>query len=160
MASKEFVLFLDCDGVLADFDKRAKMLFGMSPFEFEEKYGTGKFWQKIQQDKEFFFNLEMMEDAHDLYEGVKHLNPMILTGVPSHKEAISQKVRWIRKMMGRNIAIICCPSKEKSFYCTSGDILVDDTLKHSQKWIDAGGIFVHHTSAKNSLDKLREMEVI
>lgn len=36
-------LFLDCDGVLADFDKRAEQIFGMTGREFEDTYGSKEF---------------------------------------------------------------------------------------------------------------------
>jgi hypothetical protein len=155
-----YQLFLDCDGVLADFDKKAKEIFGMPSSEFEEKYGAGKFWKTIHQSGEFFYELDEMEDARELYDAVKHLDPIILTGVPSNEEAIGQKVRWVRRIFGRKQPVTCCLSRQKYLYCTEGDILVDDTLKHSQKWIDAGGIFVHHTSAKESIQKLKELKVL
>ena len=40
-------LFLDCDGVLADFDAGAKHLLGMSPKAFEAKHGRGEFWKRL-----------------------------------------------------------------------------------------------------------------
>lgn len=153
-------LFLDCDGVLAGFDKHFLKITGMAGQDFEDKYGTGKFWKTVQTSGEFFYDLEMMEDAQELYDAVKHLNPIILTGTPSHDEAIHQKVRWVRKFFGKKQVVICCKSKNKYHYCFEGDVLVDDFLKHSQKWIDAGGTFVHHTSAKSSIDKLKELGVL
>jgi hypothetical protein len=37
-------LFLDADGVLADFDRAARDLLGMSPKAFIAKKGRGAFW--------------------------------------------------------------------------------------------------------------------
>jgi len=152
--------YLDCDGVMADFNRHFKKLTGYDPQEYEDKFGSGKFWKVVQNSGEFFYDLEMMEDAQELYDAVKHLNPVILTGTPSHDEAIHQKVRWVRKIFGNNQIVICCKSKNKYHYCFEGDVLVDDFLKHSQKWIDAGGIFVHHTSAKESIQKLKDLNIL
>jgi hypothetical protein len=40
-------LFIDCDGVLADFDTAAKELFGQDSREAEESLGTPEFWSRI-----------------------------------------------------------------------------------------------------------------
>ena len=37
-------LFLDADGVLANFDEGAKRILGMSVRQFEAKHGRGAFW--------------------------------------------------------------------------------------------------------------------
>ena len=36
---KKLTIYVDMDGVVADFDKRFEDLSGMKPREFEEKYG-------------------------------------------------------------------------------------------------------------------------
>jgi len=43
VTNKQPHLFLDCDGVLADFDAGARQLLGMSPAEFEKRHGRGEF---------------------------------------------------------------------------------------------------------------------
>src|SRR3954468_14436524 len=40
-------LYLDCDGVLADFDLGATELLGMPPRQFEKRRGIGAFWREI-----------------------------------------------------------------------------------------------------------------
>ena len=39
-------------------------------------------------------------------------------------------------------------------------ILIDDSEKLAYNWIERGGIFIHHTSTKSTLKKLREEGVI
>lgn len=75
-------LFLDCDGVLADFDKRAEQIFGMTGREFEDTYGSKEFQRQLKNDDHFFQNLDPMPDAMVLFNAVKHLKPIILTGAP------------------------------------------------------------------------------
>ncbi len=36
-----------------------------------------------------------------------------------------------------------------------GDVLVDDLLKHRGLWEEAGGVFVHHRSARATLRELK-----
>jgi hypothetical protein len=61
-------IFLDCDGVLADFDKGAEDVLGMHPRVFEKRFNPGLFWKRLATTPDFFANLEPMADAFELYE--------------------------------------------------------------------------------------------
>lgn len=154
-------VFLDCDGVLADFDKRAEVLFGMPSQQFEDEYGVKEFWRRIRNDDEFFANLDLMPDAMELFDAVKHLNPIILTGAPMGKWAKPQKLAWRDRYFPNTEMIVVNPSRDKFKHMIGkGNYLVDDLLKHSHHWINNGGVFVHHTSAKKSLKMLKDLMVI
>jgi len=150
-------LFLDLDGVIADFDDGARRMCGTdNTYKFEFVYGQDEFWRCIHRDPEFFLNLNMMPDANLLWDHVKHLNPIILTALP-HIGAESvdrQKRMWVDMMLGPEVEVITCLTKDKSNYCKPGDVLVDDRAINRPKWIAAGGQFVVHTSAKQTLDEL------
>jgi hypothetical protein len=45
---------------------------------------------------------------------------------------------------------------DKRNHCQTGDVLVDDTLKHRHLWEEAGGIFIHHRSARESIEQLAD----
>ena len=75
-------LFLDADGVLADFDKGARRLLGLSPKDFIARHGRGRFWSRLAKAKNFYGDLPEMSDARLLFDAVKHLEPIILTGLP------------------------------------------------------------------------------
>jgi len=152
-------LFLDCDGVLADFDTGFQELTGMQGQDYEDKHGSKAFWKLIQDSQSYFEKLPLMPDAMELYEAVKHLRPIILTGTPRGDWAAPQKMRWRDKRFP-GVPMVTCLSRNKVDYCQPGDVLVDDFLKHSQKWIDGGGIFVHHTSARESIDMLKSINVL
>jgi len=94
-----------------------------------------------------------MRDALTLYEGVKHLRPIILTGMPKGGWADIQKRRWAAAHFP-NVKVITCLSAKKAQYCQPGDILIDDTPKHRSKWIAAGGVWIDHADAATSLEAL------
>lgn len=87
-------IFLDCDGVLADFDAYANFYFGMPPRQYEAQMGSDRFWSELEIKGDFYRNLPLMPDARVLIEGVRHLNPTILTGCPRGNWAQKQKVEW------------------------------------------------------------------
>jgi hypothetical protein len=56
-------LFIDCDGVPADFDTAARELFGQDSREAEESLGTPEFWSRIIGHGSFYRNLPLLPDA-------------------------------------------------------------------------------------------------
>ena len=148
-------LYLDCDGVLADFDRGATAILGMKPKAFEHRHGLGKFWQKLAQAPDFYFSLPLLPDAMQLFNAVKHLDPIILTGLPRGNWAADQKMRWAAEHFP-GVRMITCMARDKRNHAREGDVLVDDMEKYRHLWEQAGGIFVHHRSAAESIEALRE----
>ena len=149
-------LFLDCDGVLADFDAGARQLLGMLPRAFEERHGKREFWRRLAAAKGFYANLPPMRDAAELFAAVEHLRPTILTGLPLGNWAAPQKVQWAAEHFPRT-PIITCMARDKYKYMARGDVLVDDSLTHRAAWENAGVTFIHHRSARASLEELAEI---
>ena len=149
-------VFLDCDGVLADFDKGATAVLGLPPRAYEKRHGIGRFWQKLAQAPDFYFSLPLMDDAMELFYAVRHLDPIILTGLPRGNWAAAQKQRWAAEHFP-GTRIITCMARDKYRHMEGADVLVDDRADHRDKWEAAGGIFVHHKDARSSLAQLAEI---
>ena len=132
-------LYLDYDGVLADFDKGFELFTGMKSGEYEETHGSSNFWTVIREHKSFFEHLPLMPDAMELFDAVKHLRPIILTGVPFGNWAAPQKYKH-RNTHFPGIPVVTCPSKDKRLFCQPGDVIVDDIAKYKHLWEEAGGI--------------------
>ena len=151
-------LYLDCDGVLADFDRAATDLLGMPPRAFQKRRGTGAFWRELARHPDFYGTLPLMLDAMRLFQAVRHLDPVILTGLPLGKWAAPQKVRWAAEHFP-GVRILTVMAVDKRDHAQEGDILVDDQMKHAHLWEAAGGIFLHHENAQSTLGKLRALGV-
>lgn len=156
-------LFLDCDGVLADFDALATEVFGERPAEAEVRLKAKGFWREIRHYRQpgthygFFRALPLMPGARELFDTVKHLDPIILTGCPFGDWAPPQKVEWAAEHFP-GTRIITCMAREKVTHLEQpGDVLVDDKTKYQHVWEEGGGVFVHHTDTASTLRKLREI---
>ncbi len=148
-------IFLDCDGVLADFDTGAARVFGMPPRAYERRFGPKRFWATLASVPDFFNTLELLPDARELYEAVRDLDPVILTGLPRGAWAEPQKRRWAARHFP-GVEVITTSAALKREHCRPGDALVDDRDKYRHLWEQAGGVFVHHTHATASIAALRE----
>jgi hypothetical protein len=148
-------VFLDCDGVLADFDKAASAVFGMPPRQFEHRFGLAVFWKELAATPDFFARLDLLPDAMELYLPIRQLAPVILTGLPRGHWADPQKRRWAEDHFP-GVPVITTTAALKYEYCHRGDALIDDREKNRHLWEGVGGIFIHLTSARTSLEQLLE----
>jgi hypothetical protein len=149
-------VFLDCDGVLADFNTKAIDVCGGLPHDANSHEENSRLWDIIGQCPDFFFGIEKLPDADELVAGVRELGfePVILTGVPRFKESVGQKLRWGQKHFP-SLKMITCRSREKYLHGQPGDVLIDDWGKYQSAWTHMGGIFILHKNTQQSLAELK-----
>ena len=141
-------IFVDMDGVLADFDTGHERVFGVRPDKVKDNLD----WGAVSAIQDFYLNLPPMPDMRELWEHVERYYPVILTGVPSSvEEAPGNKRAWVQKHLGHHVEVRCCRSKEKSLHAKRGDVLIDDWEKYRDLWIAKGGIWITHTSAAQTI---------
>ena len=149
-------LFLDLDGVLADFDRGVIGLTGRHPREQTVR----EMWRQVARAPDFFAALAFTRDGRRLWEFCRPLNPTILTGLPRGGWAAPQKRRWVAEMLGAEVPIITCMSREKARYTAPGHVLVDDRDTAREPWEKAGGVFIHHRDAGHTIAALQALGVM
>lgn len=155
------MIYLDLDGVLADYDKAADALCGMSHYRYEFIYGKDAYAERVFGRKNFWLTLEPMRDSVELLMVVPRFK--ILTALPkTNKEAAADHKRlWCHLNLGVDDAdVITCMTPEKPDYCQPGDVLVDDRYINKGAWEAKGGHYVHHTDARTSVTALKELGVL
>ncbi len=149
-------LYVDMDGVLADFDQHHEDVFGFRA----DKLLDNVDWTAVRKIPHFYLHIPPMKDLKELWTAISPLNPIVLTGVPYIKVAPGNKEAWIQKHLGTDVEVICCRSKEKCTYAEPGDILIDDWEKYKHLWVNAGGRWVTHVSAKDTIEQLIKIGVL
>lgn len=141
-------LFLDLDGVMADFDGAFEPMFG---FDHREA-GDEKMWAAINEYGTYFRDLPPCPDAlafYNLLTDTRGIEPVILTACPlsDFHGVAEQKRGWVREHLGDDVPIVFSPgSKSKPLYMhRPGDILIDDFEANIRRWKKAGGVGIHHT---------------
>lgn len=161
----EYKVYLDMDGVLADFDKRFEDLSGMKPGEFESKYGKNKFWDFIDEEHKvsFWVGIPEMPGAKQLVDAVKKYNYELLTAPSVKKQSYLGKILWVRNhkdLFGGKPRINFKKAKEKHEVKSNlqkTDILVDDRLDTIERWNAAGGTGIHYQNISQVLNDLGKL---
>lgn len=150
---QHLTLFVDLDGVLADFDSHFKNHHGKLFSEFED----GEAWDLLKQIPDFWLNLNPMPEADAFLKSLQNYAPVILLSSPgSHdeKRARYQKRLWANKHLGAHIPLLMCPAKDKCKFAGRGRVLIDDMVLNTAQWREAGGISILHISAEYTLQQL------
>jgi hypothetical protein len=159
---QRITVYLDCDGVLADFNRYAIEKLGKMFNTFPDSQSA---WDAMHKHQNVYMDLEPMPDAFDLVKGVFELKKDfgfrvgVLTAIPKIgriPEARQHKIYWILKHfpeLRENFAI--GPHAEhKQYHCRAGDVLIDDSQKNIPQWNSKSGFGILHTSASQSISEL------
>ena len=164
---KKFKVYVDLDGVLVNFSKGIGDLMG-KPFDGERYHKDEKYkdamWAAVlkatDEGEEVWFNFEMMPDAKELWNHIKHVNPEILSSTGGHRHGTvsDQKKRWVAKYLGKDVNVhLVKASEHKARSAKENHILIDDMEKSIGPWKDAGGIGIIHTSAEDTINHLKRI---
>ena len=141
-------IYLDMDGVIADFVKRYKEIYRMEPREAEKQQKFYHYFEEFIATNQFA-TLDLMPDA---MQGIEFLRKcsvptQILSSTANEEnyERISkQKKVWLQTH-GITFNPIFVPGKQYKYkYATPNSIIIDDTKSVIDDWNKAGGIGIWH----------------
>jgi hypothetical protein len=152
-------IYLDMDGVIADFDKRYKELYKIAPKDADTYKTFDKFFTTFIAERQFA-KLDLMPDALVLIDYLKSLSipTEILSSTSSEKrdaEIREQKVEWLHKH-NLTFPINLVPGKRlKRNFSNPNSLLIDDTAQNIDQWRAEGGIGILHTDAITTIGILK-----
>lgn len=153
-------IYLDLDGVLADFSKSVKSQTGKYPNEQKDD----EMWKAVQVIPDFYRHLDKMDGADNFFKRIKSIadgydyDLKILTAIPrksSMPSAGDDKKDWVKEHFG-NIEVVLGPySRDKWKHAKKNDILIDDRKSNIDEWINKGNAYgIFYKDAKQAADQL------
>lgn len=144
-------LYLDMDGVLADFNKEY--------IKYDPNKEDRKKFRSAVLDHQIFEKLDFMPDTLELLNHVSRLHGIkieILTSMGTHdpfqgNSAKYQKLNWLQKHNIPYKANFVRNKKEKAQYATPTSILIDDSPGCVSPFIEAGGHGILHHKASETI---------
>jgi FMN phosphatase YigB (HAD superfamily) len=155
--SSQYKIYCDMDGVLCDFDKRFEEYAKMGPKAYESKFGTNKFWEIIDKiGPTFWSKMPWMQDGKELWAYISKYKPLLLSAPSKKASSRYGKRLWVNEnMLGTKL--ILASREKKQNYSSKNHILIDDRPDTIDEWNNRGGIGILHTSANNTIEKLKEL---
>ena len=162
------MIYLDMDGVLADFKRGVLELCHMEAQDQNGKMDPeteNRMWEKIRTTEHFYNRLELMPGAKEMFDAIYskyRIRCEILTGVPRPGRGITtagqDKIAWTHRLLSPEVKVNIVLRKEKILFCKGPeDILIDDYAKNIREWQAAGGTAILHTGAESTLEQLKEL---
>lgn len=165
-------LYLDMDGVLADFNQRAREVLRAHPEDERAAAQRGRWpeeeWRKLKNIPNFYRYLPKTDIADDLVTLARQFRDelgwevRVLTAIPKGNDvpdAFQDKLEWMQEYYP-DIRVNFGPySKDKHLHAKQGDYLVDDRTDNCREWTLAGGTAIKVSDADRSqaLAELKEL---
>lgn len=149
-------LFLDLDGVMADFDAHFPATFGLD----HRSLADDEMWKIINGHPTFFRDLPPCQGAIWFFERIRPLDPIVLTACNKSNYALiaRQKREWVREHLGTEVMVlpVLGGTNKPLFMHAPGDVLIDDFEKNTRVWEEAGGRAILHRSFPTTFNELIE----
>ena len=155
----KYTIYSDMDGVLTDFDGRFKEFSkGITPRDYENKFGLKKFWNLVDEigGIDFWADMDWMSDGKTYWNYISKYDPIILTAPSMNPVSRLGKRKW-RDSNLPGVKMKMASARNKPNYSKRNSILIDDRQDTIDAWNAGGGIGIHHTSAANTIKKLKEL---
>ena len=163
---EKYYIYLDMDGVVADFDKRFNDLSGMMPQDYVNKKGLNDFWDFIDEKHKvaFWRGIELMPDAQKLVKYVEQHPFEMLTAPSIKKQSVIGKGLWVKDKVGTLYStkpkVTYRSAKQKHTVkpnLTEFDILIDDKGSTIDRWNAAGGTAILYQNADQVINDLKKL---
>ncbi len=155
--TQQNLVYLDLDGVMADFDAHFPAQFGLD----HKSMADDAMWETINRHPTYFRDMPVCRGAKEFFDSVAWADPIILTACPrtNYPEVAKQKREWVREHLSTTCLILpVMGGRNKPLFMRGpGDILIDDFQKNIDAWEQSGGQGILHTDFETTsliLDEL------
>ena len=154
-----YKIYSDMDGVITDFEESFKKYSdGMTPEEYENKFGRNEFWKLIDKKGKvgFWVGMPWMSDGKEYWNYISKYDVELLSS-PSYSDTSRLGKRlWVRNNLP-GIKLNLARAADKQNYAAPNHILIDDRVSNIEQWKSQGGIGILHTSTASTIKQLQKL---
>jgi hypothetical protein len=157
-------IYLDMDGVIADFTTQYESLFGQRPSDVQRR--QKEFWKNwdVYVTGGNFVKQPKMPNADKLLQFIHELGVPVeilsSSGGQKHHECVTaQKNAWLRNNGIMYKANIVPGGSKKAEFASPWNILVDDTEHVVEKYRAAGGTAILHHDIDVTINELARLNL-
>lgn len=154
------MIYLDMDGVVANFDRAKDELLTEAYWADDihgENYTDNEFWALVKNQDHWFRNLPLMHDAKKLVNYCKKKDDVRSARPKDYRKlntVAEDKIAWADQHFP-GVPVEVCLREEKVWYHKPGDILIDDNESNIGEWLAVGGTAIFHISAMVTINILK-----
>lgn len=154
-------IYLDMDGVVADFHRRYVEVFGKTPSEARDQKEFHPHWKEFVVTGQFA-TLDWWHDGQKFLDYIKTLDVEVEMlsssgGTKYHDLVVEQKLHWLKEKGIHYKANIVAGRRKKKEYAKPTTILVDDTEDVIDDFNEAGGIGILHKDANETIKIIKQI---
>ena len=155
-------IFLDMDGVLADFESQIALMLGKKVWNDDAGHNTYDLHKRELTAKHMFRQMNPLPDAWMLTDwclnsGI-HTEIQTAAGTVNRELVVRDKIEWIREHINPYWTIIpTFKGSQKAAFAHKKAVLIDDRDRNIDCWVKAGGIGILHTTADNTIAQLNDI---
>ena len=161
MKNTRYHIYLDLDGVFANFEKRLVEFTKAEPWSLSSKdmWTAINYYDRFIQP--FFSTLEKMPECDRLWsfvtENFESYSFLSAKGTGQDNYA-EQKAQWVSENICTSTLVECVErGAEKYVKAAPHHVLVDDMERNIDAWVHAGGIGILHRSVDDTLEQLSKL---
>lgn len=134
------MIYIDMDGVVADFDQSIINIFGEG---YSNKIAD-KFWKQTCVEAEVFRHMPPIPEGVQMVDHIRLEHDICFMtstgGLPHHIDIAKQKLDWLHAHgFGSHPVAFCMNTNGKGLYAHPGAPLIDDRQKVCDAWTKGGG---------------------
>lgn len=163
-------IYIDMDGVLADFNHRAQEVLSASSQDHQRAAQAGRWppeqWALLTEDSHFYRHLPKTGHADRIMSWAQRFERelgwrlRVLTAVPKDNdmpEAFHDKILWINEHYPGTRVWFGPYSRDKQQHCRPGDVLVDDRTDNCDDWVRAQGVAIRARDLDQAVRDLEQL---
>ena len=162
----QYIIYLDMDCVLADFEKMKKEIIKKYNLTEDKKQ---KIWNLIKKEK-LFETLDVLEE-NSLIENIFKLKKEynfklgILSSTArkeNYDDFSNQKTNWLKQnnllqYLDTDYIKFVNKKSDKKLYANSNTVLIDDLESNCTEFKEKGGKSILHLNSENTIKKLKQI---